>query len=1424
MNAITDAANTFQLTDSQRSVLTGQHMQPGQPLYNMCMCFNIDGKIEYQAFNNAFQTLVNHCDSLRTVIVEHENETVTQARQRVLAQFEYSVAMYDFSSEPDPKVSAGDWIEQHKLVSFERHQCLFESALLKLSDNAFIWYLNQHHLLTDAWSMSVLFKHMQSFYRSSLDQIPLQHIDIPDFKAYAEQEKLKAQTKRCKAARLHWKNCADTPFHSSDFYRPNRRDKSARTHRVNCGFGLTRSNRVKALAKGQFLSFSEDLSVMQIFSSLLFAFLHRVGGEDHLSIGTPVHSRTSQQLRETTGLLISVFPLQIDLSVQETFESLYNKVAKSNQQVLINAVPGSGDMKLARKFDVVLNYIPSAFGSFCDMPVKTDWMHCDYGDRDHVMRMQVHDLDDTGEFTVCFDLNEDVFSPKEREWVCEHFLILTDALLASPGESISVPALLNNTLLPYQASNEPQVCSNLSNVISLIAHQTGLSQQDSALADNQQSLSYSDLHTLSNQFAHYLVLQGIGKGDVVALRVGRSIHAVVAIIGILKIGATFLPFDTAHPDERISFMLQDSNTKLLLIEGENHTGATAQHGKPTFHIVDQWSQISSMSSLPIELKTNPDDIAYIIYTSGSTGQPKGVLVPHKGFSNYLLWAKKYYLQGQKLDFALFSSLSFDLTITSLFVPLIAGSKVVIYPQKTTESEITIRAVIEDNRVDIIKLTPSHLTLIQSMDFSSSRLKKLIVGGEDFKTELASNMHRFFAGQIALFNEYGPTEATVACTVHQFNPESDDQSSVPIGRPISNTNIYIFDAYFNLVPQGVEGELFISGIGLAKGYLNQPEMTKGKFVQNPHQPEELLYRSGDRARFNHRGEIEYLGRSDQQVKVHGVRLETSEIESALLKYDSISAAVVDLSVHLAQQNHDEQSLHCVDCGIEANHPSAQIDESGVCRLCHLYHQQEAEAQGYFKRHEDLVEKIAEIKCSATSKQDSIMLLSGGKDSSYALCKLVDMGLTPLVFMLDNGFISDGAKANVNRLVDKLGLELHVAETPAMNDIFVDSLTRFSNVCNGCFKTIYTLSTKLARERGIKVICTGLSRGQIFETRVAHLFQQGCFDTQEIDQRIIEARKAYHRTKDIIATKLDVKVFEDDSVFEDVQYLDYYRYEDVTLDTMYDYLNNIAPWIRPSDTGRSTNCLINDAGIYVHKRERGYHNYSLPYSWDVRLGHKKRDAALEELDDEIDQQKVDTILDEIGYQSEDEYCNLIRQDSLIGYYVAPSEILKNTLQKHLAKTLPAEYIPSQFVWMSALPVTANGKVDRQALPRPRGSRRELTVDYAPPRKTSEKVIASLWQQILGVEEVGIDDNFFDLGGDSIVNIQIVAAAREKNIVLTPQQIFDYPTIRALAKVSKDAINAKNSVQDDAPMSEKNHLVPPPAIDQQDLDDIYAEFGED
>ncbi|MEM6640701.1 MAG: condensation domain-containing protein, partial [Pseudomonadota bacterium] len=616
-------------------------------------------------------------------------------------------------------------------------------------------------------------------------------------------------------------------------------------------------------------------------------------------------------------------------------------------------------------------------------------------------------------------------------------------------------------------------------------------------------------------------------------------------------------------------------------------------------------------------------------------------------------------------------------------------------------------------------------------------------------------------------------------------------SVPIGRPIDHAHIYLLDNHQQLMPRGAIGEIAIGGVGVARGYRDRDALNSERFVDNPFRPGERMYLTGDLARWRDDGTLAYHGRRDDQIKVNGVRVELGDVEAAVAAIPGVSAA----AARLTDSASASEETFCQRCGLSGRHPSARLDTDLICHICRVYADERERALKYFGSLDDLRRIVQHVVTSADGKPDSIMLLSGGKDSTYALCQLVDMGLTPLVFTLDNGFISEGAKANMRMICERLGLELIVGQTSAMNAIFVDSLNRFSNVCNGCFKTIYTLSVNLARERGIRYIFTGLSRGQIFETRVADQFTQRIFDPAEIDHNIIEARKAYHRADDAVSKHLDTSAFETDDVFDDIRYVDFYRYTDVSLDEMYNYLGHRIKWVRPADTGRSTNCLINEAGIFVHKAERGFHNYSMPYSWDVRLGHKERDAARDELDDRINVDAVRAILQEIGYDMPDPSSEFGARRRLVAYYVADADLDTTSMRASLSATLPRAVIPSQFVRLTALPLTQNGKVDRPALPDPDDLRPDLAVDYVAPDGVVERKLAAIWQNVLGVDRIGANDNFFDLGGDSILNIQIVGRARKQGLRLKPQQIFEHATVRELARVVDD--RAAN-IGDDKPVT--------------------------
>ena len=589
---------------------------------------------------------------------------------------------------------------------------------------------------------------------------------------------------------------------------------------------------------------------------------------------------------------------------------------------------------------------------------------------------------------------------------------------------------------------------------------------------------------------------------------------------------------------------------------------------------------------------------------------------------------------------------------------------------------------------------------------------------------------------------------------------------------------------NPAPEGVPGELYIGGPGLSDGYWNQPDLTSRSFVKHTANGDELLYRTGDLARVNDDGTLTYLGRIDKQLKLGGIRLEGGEIESVLKRYPGIGQVVVDQY----QRNEDKfqaPEKHCVKCGLPSNYPNIGFNEAGVCDLCLSFDTYQKNVSHYFRDLNALKKVMQQARAKKKGKYDCMMLLSGGKDSSYALAQLVDMGLEVLAYTLENGYISEEAKANIKTVANALGVDHVYGSTPHMNDIFVDSLKRFSNVCNGCFKVLYTLSTQQALDMGIPVIVTGLSRGQFFETRLTEeLFRKKQFEAMDIDRVILDARKAYHRIPDAVSKHLDVTMFKTDDIFEQVQFVDFYRYCDVSMNEMLTYLDQRLHWKRPSDTGRSTNCLINDLGIFMHKRERGYHNYAFPYSWDVRMGHKNRDEAIEELDDHIEESDITQMLDEIGYPKEKKDADAQKQ--LVVYYTSDQAIPHADLRNHLMGFLPPSVIPANFIHVNEMPLSSNGKVDLKALSSLNESIQFEDIKYEGPTNEIEEIVANIWQEVLQMDQISIHYPFLELGGNSLLAIRIISRINEQlHLDLNVTAIFEQDTIRKLSSYIETTI---------------------------------------
>ena len=464
---------------------------------------------------------------------------------------------------------------------------------------------------------------------------------------------------------------------------------------------------------------------------------------------------------------------------------------------------------------------------------------------------------------------------------------------------------------------------------------------------------------------------GLKQKDIVVLYLDNSPELVTGILAVLKSNATFLNIAPDTPINRVQYILENSGATLLLTHPKYEQQLKDELSYDPI-ISCEFDEIALEAEAPVGLG-DADDLAYIIYTSGTTGEPKGVMIEDASLMNYVTDAIDTYTGNEVTSFPLFTSPAFDLTLTSVFVPLLSGGRIVVYNDE--QKDFLIEKVFDDDQVDVIKLTPSHLKLLRErfMDDASafsSRVKRFIVGGEQFTADLAADITALYDGMVEIYNEYGPTEATIGCMIYQYQKDTDNRVSVPVGKATRNNWIYVLDEELQPVVNGATGEMYVSGKGLARGYVNNGALTSDRFITNPYVPAERMYKTGDLARWLADGNLEYVGRNDKQVKVRGYRIELEEVESALLQYGAKDDTNDDFSIEASTEILGK--LHrCTKCLLPENYPGISFDQQGVCNICNEFEEYKEQIDSYFRTEEDFLPVVNDMK-SVDSEYDCLLL--------------------------------------------------------------------------------------------------------------------------------------------------------------------------------------------------------------------------------------------------------------------------------------------------------------------------------------------------------------------------------------------------------------------------------------------------------------------
>ena len=617
-------------------------------------------------------------------------------------------------------------------------------------------------------------------------------------------------------------------------------------------------------------------------------------GQAEITVSTMFDSRKFEDLSDSLGLISKPVPIQARLQNEIPAAVILQQVSDAMREArdwqdyfsweyIEGAASDQSKTDSPFAFDYAETIVPVSTSGLT-FSVLREYAHID----SFKIKLCCLKRDDT--ILLEWHYDERLFRPDDITRLAGEYQQLIDSFVNNPDTTpglleIMTTAEREQILVEWNRSDAAYPADACMH--QLFERQVDEQPEAVALVYGEQQVSYRELDERANQLAHYLQSEGIGPDTLVAVCLERTIEMVVALLGILKAGGAYLPLDASYPAERLRYMLADSEAKLLLTEAK--LGELFGESAAALYVERLAEELEQQSRERVQSEVAAEHLAYVIYTSGSTGQPKGVMVTHRGLVNYLHWAARVYeLSGETNDggpgAALHSSISFDLSITSLWAPLVAGESVVLVAEELG-LEGLLGSLREQGPFGVVKITPSHLVLL-NQQLESEELGRsarvVVIGGEALASEQV-RVWREQSPETRLINEYGPTETVVGCCVYEVTAETRREGAVPIGRPIANTQLYVLDRGLEPVAVGVVGELYIGGDGLARGYLRRPELTAEKFVPHPFAADGArLYRTGDLGRYLSDGNIEFLGRMDEQVKVRGYRIELGEIESCVAR--------------------------------------------------------------------------------------------------------------------------------------------------------------------------------------------------------------------------------------------------------------------------------------------------------------------------------------------------------------------------------------------------------------------------------------------------------------------------------------------------------------------------------------------------------------
>jgi amino acid adenylation domain-containing protein/FkbM family methyltransferase len=1317
-----------------------EQLDPGNIAYNMVAALRLKGQINKITLEQSLNEIVRRHEVLRTTFPTENGQPVQVISSSLILRL--PVVEVGNSSEVQRE-------EEAQRVTAEEAQCPFDlvrgpllrTKLLQLSNDEHVLLLTMHHIISDGWSMGLFFGELSILYEafskgepSPLRELPIQYTDYAVWQRnWLSGEVLENQLS-------YWKKQLEdfsTLQLPTDHLRPAIR--SYRGARRSLIFSKELSDALRTLSRKEGVT---------LFMTLLAAFqtlLHRYTGQDDIIVGSAVANRSRVELEPLIGFFVNTLVMRGDLSGDPTFRDLQARARKvalgayNHQDVpfekLVEELHPERNLSQSPLFQVAfaLQNVPS---QPFDLPgLRGNRIAIESGTAKFDLLLSI--VDESQELVAMMDYSTDLFEATTVSRMLGHFQTLLQGIVANPDRRLSELPLLTEAethqlLVQWNETRKDDAQDKC--IHELFEAQVEKTPDAVVVVFEGQQLTYRELNIKASQLAHYLRKHGVGPEVVVGICVERSLEMIIGLLGILKAGGAYLPLDPSYPRERLAFILEDTQAKLLLTQ-ERLVEDLPEKSSPLFCLDGNWKEFAQPSVDQQISGPTTDNLAYVIYTSGSAGQPKGVAVEHRQLVNYLNGILERMELSGNASFATVSTIAADLGNTVIFSCLCTGGSLHVISQDRVADSVAMAEYFSRHSIDCLKIVPSHLGALQSLSHPERVLprKLLILGGEAARTDWVRGIEAL-APECAILNHYGPTEATIGVLTYRLERERTPHSStLPLGRPMANTQIYVLDKNLNLVPVGVAGELYIGGLGLSRGYLKRPELTAEKFIPNYFSDKAgtRLYKTGDLARYLPDGNVEFLGRTDDQVKIRGYRIEPGEIEAVLRRHPGVrEVAVVAREDTVAQQR-------LVAYIVASEDRAPTVAGKQRYRLPHGAAVAQLNKNETDYMYQEIFERQAYLRHGITINDGDCVFDVGANIGLFMIfanqiCK------SPRVYSFEpNPFVFEILTASASLYVP----DARVFNFGLSNEAKTATFTFFPGF--SLFSGFY--ADPAAEKRVVKSFMinqqkAGVSEmAELIEQADAILEERFASQTFTAQLRTLSSVIEQEGIECIDLLKINVEKSELD-VLLGIKDSDWQKIRQIVLEVdVKDHLPTI------------TSLLQRHGYEFAVEQDVLLEGTQLCYVYAVRPSGK----------------------------------GMLVREQRNGAHLRPIPILNDPflsiseLRSFLETKLPDYMVPSAFVFLDSLPLTSNGKLDRRALPAPDQSRAYLGESYAAPRTRVEEALASIWAEVLRLERVGIYDNFFDLGGHSLLATQVISRVRGAfQIDLPLRNLFEKPTVAELA----------------------------------------------